>query len=166
MKTQTKKKKYDDQQRREGKYAGLAFRFSSSQRPPFSERRVIYPNGILPAPPILLLLHLRHLRDFRSPTIGCLFMGHHDNQGHLNTTDKARCCCCCCCCCFICTRATMCVKLWLWPHWPATYGVIGPKATRTRTRRGRRYYLFGRNSPDVDGQWLSLQTHQLRIIQG
>jgi hypothetical protein len=131
----------------------------SSERTPFPERRVIYPNGIFPAPPILLLLHhLRHLGDFRSPPIRRLCMGHHDNGGHPNTTDKP-------CCCFICICDTVychgCVKLLLllllrrlrtwWPHWPATDEAIGPRATRARRRR---YRLFGRNTADVDGQRL------------
>jgi hypothetical protein len=55
------------------------------------------------------------------------------------------------------------LRTW-WPHWPATDEAIGPKATRTR--RGRRYCLFGRSTADLDGQWLRFQSHQLQIIQG
>lgn len=128
---------------------------------------MIDPNDILPAPPILLPLHhLRHLRDLRSPPIGCLFVGHHDDQGYLSVTDKACCWRWCCWCCFFCTRDNLYAKLlrrlrMRWP--PATDEAIGPKATRTR--RGRRC-LFGRNMANVDGQWLRFQPHQPRIIQG
>lgn len=120
----------------EEKEKNVGSRFVSSKRPPFPERRVINPNGILPAAPILLLLHhLRHLGDFRSPPIRCLCVGHHDNEGHPNPTDKP------CCCCFFCIRNAVschgCVKLLLlqrrlrtwWPRWPATEEATGPRAT-------------------------------------
>jgi hypothetical protein len=125
---------------------------------------MIYPNGILPAPPIPLLLHhLRHLGDLRSPPIRRrLCVGHHDNEGQPDTTDKPRCCCS-----FLCTPDTLYVKLLLvllrlllrglrtwWPCRPAMQKAVGPRATRTRTRRGT-CCLFGRNTANVDGQRLS-----------
>lgn len=151
----------------------MGLRFISSQRQPFPflERRVIYPNGVLPPPPILLWLHhLRHLGNFRSPPIRLICVRHHDNERHPNTTDKL------CCCCFFFTRNTVYVNLLMllllllrylwWPHWPATEEAIGPRAMRTQTRRGR-YCLFGLNTVDVDRQRLRFfQPHQLRFIQG
>lgn len=101
-----KAKKYEDERNdNEGKERGFVLRFVSSECPPFPERRMIYPNGILPAPPILLLLHhLRHLGDLRSPPIRRrLCVGHHDNEGQPNTTDKP--------CCFLCTPGTLYGKL-------------------------------------------------------
>ena len=145
------KRKCDKDHEEKKSRCGFAFRFSS-QRPPIPERGVIYPNGILPAPPIL---HLRHLGNFRSPPIRGLCMRHHDNQGHLSITDKP-----CSCRNFSCTGDTLYVKLLMlcclrtwWPHWSATEEATRPKSTRSR--RGRRCYLFGRNTTDVDGQWLS-----------
>jgi len=50
---------------------------------------MIYPNGILPAPPILLLHHLRRSGDLRLAALACVCVGHRDNKGYPEATvDK------------------------------------------------------------------------------
>lgn len=119
----------DDEKRRK--------RTSSCSKPPlFPERRMINPNGILLAPPVLLLHNLRYSGNFRSaPLLRRVGVRHRDNERCPDITDKP------CCYCF-CTRTGENINLLLllllllrmWQrrrrHWPATEEAKRPTATR------------------------------------